>query len=108
MVLRIRPARETSHEIELTEETADDVVTVATLADVIELGEGLSEGGFDFGDGVFGKAFTLFEKPLFVLQELFTIEVGARDRNTHGRRPRLSQQTSAAVCDTRHRWCLKG
>jgi hypothetical protein len=83
VVFGIRPAREAGHEVELAEQTADNVIAITTLADMIEFREGLREGGFDFGDGVLGIAFTLLLKLAFVLQELFTIEVGTRDRNIH-------------------------
>lgn len=83
MIFRIGPAREAGHEIELAQQAADDMIAIATLADMIEFREGLGEGGFDFGDGVLGKALALLLKLAFVLQELLAIEVGTGDRNIH-------------------------
>jgi hypothetical protein len=86
----------------LSQEAADDVIAIALLADVIELGQRLGERVFEFQNGVFRKTVALLLKPPFVLQELLPIEIGTSDGKPFWRRPAQAQHTRVAVCDSRH------
>ena len=88
-VFRIRPGRQIRHNVELPQQIAHNLVGVIAAANLFELGECAGEGGFDFRDGAFRVVLALLVKELFVLDELFSIEVGndgrAIDRRTGNR-----------------------
>jgi hypothetical protein len=86
----VRPVGEPGHEVELSKQATDDVIAIATAADVIQLRERLGQRRFGLDDRVLRIILTLGLKAPFVLEELLPIEIGSGD--SHGR-PRLGQDT---------------
>src|SRR3954469_25656930 len=87
-VLRIRPAGEPGHDVELSEQAAHHHVRVLLDGEMVELRKNAAEGFFGFGDGAARVVLALLLKTTLVLHEFFPVELGQYPRS-RGPAPRL-------------------
>ena len=70
----VGPSRRAGDEVELTQQSADDLVGVSGGAQMIQLLQHLTQRLFDVADRSFGVVLALFVETLLALHELFAVE----------------------------------
>src|SRR4051812_30118183 len=76
IVLRVGPAGQTRHDVELAQQRAHHLRRVVFRADALELAEHTRDGAVGVGDCTFGVVLALERQAFPVLQKLRAIEVG--------------------------------
>ena len=88
----IGPGRKSCHQIELSQDVADNSIRLAFGAQAIDLRHDLGQRGFDVVDRALRVVLTLRIEAALTARELFSIETGKRMENGVARRPRISQE----------------
>ena len=92
----VGPGRKPGHDIELTEEAADDLIGVGGRTQLIELRHHRRERLFDVADRPLRVVLALLFETALALDELFAVEI--RDGLKGGiRGPRVGQEARQAV-----------
>lgn len=75
-LIRIRPARQTRHDIKLFEELCDDLFCVGLFGEPIEVGDDFQEGVLGVFNSLRAEVFTLGLQAFVMFDELFPVELG--------------------------------
>ena len=88
----IGPGRKPGDDVELPEESADNLVGVRFGAEPIELGNNFDEGFLDVADGTLRIELALLLEALLALEKFFSVKVGYGMKYRLAGRTRIGQE----------------
>ena len=81
---RFGPARQTGHDVELFQQSCDDVLCVGFFGESIEVGDDLEEGVLGVFNGLVAEVFALGLQALMMFEKLFAIKSVSANRGGAG------------------------
>ena len=94
---RIGPGRKAGYQIELPQDTADELVGFVLLTQLVKLGHDLRERAFDVADGALRIVLALRVQAALTSNEFFAVEIRKGMQDAIARRRRIGQEAGQTV-----------